>query len=325
MNENARYVRLGAFVLAAAAMLVAGVGILGSGLFKREPVLAETYFDESVQGLAEGSPVKARGVTVGRVEEIGFAFVTYGFNLGHASQEKMVRVVLSLDDRRMPMSPERFQRLIADGMRIRVAMAGITGGAYLEIDMVDPARFPVASVPWTPVHLHIPSCPSTGRQLLDSVDKLLTQLEAAQLDKVGGDLRTLLTSLTRSIDGELTPALRELRGTVTKLPGTQDRLDRLLESIDRLAAQALQALDRDVHPAVEALTGAVKEAGPVVRDAGRVVRRADLLLAGRTETLSEILDNLRAATDELRQLSGQLRRNPGGVLLADPPPQREEK
>ncbi len=326
MDENARYVRLGLFVLLAAGMLLAGIGILGSGLFAPERTLAETYLDESVQGLAEGLPVKARGVTVGRIEEIGFAFMKYGNTRDPVRKyDELIRIVVSLDNSRLAITAERLQRFIEEGMRIRLAMAGLTGVAYLEIDMADPARYPFKTLPWEPEHLYIPSRPSTSRQFLDSLDTLMTQLEAAQLDKVGGDLRVLMASLTRTVNEDLAPALKELKGVAAGVPGTQARIDALVASIDRLVAQVGTALDRDVRPAVASVSEAAKEATPVLRDASRVVRRADLLLAGKRETLAEILENLRAATDELRLLVGQLRRNPGGVILGEPPPRKEAK
>ena len=324
MNENARYVRLGLFVLLAAGMLLAGIGILGSGLFEPERTLAETYLDESVQGLSEGSAVKARGVTVGRVEEIGFAFMKYRNPTDEIRKyDELIRIVVSLDNSRLAMEPERLQRFIEEGMRIRLAMAGITGVAYLEIDMADPARYPVKTLPWTPEHLHIPSRPSTSRQFLDSLDTLMTQLEAAQLGKVGSDLRTLMAALTRTVNEDLAPALKELKGVAARVPETQARINAVVASIDRLVVQVEKMLDRDVRPAATGIAEAAKEATPVLRDAGRVVRRADLLLAGKREALAEILENLRAATEELRLLVNQVRRNPGGVILGEPPPRKE--
>ena len=67
MSAEARYFRVGLFVLVGVALIGSCTVILGGrGLFK-DPILLETYFDESVQGLEVGSPVKLRGVQLGTV------------------------------------------------------------------------------------------------------------------------------------------------------------------------------------------------------------------------------------------------------------------
>ena len=43
----------------------------------KEAALVETYIEESVQGLDIGSPMKFRGVLVGKVEEITLTSAVY--------------------------------------------------------------------------------------------------------------------------------------------------------------------------------------------------------------------------------------------------------
>src|SRR5439155_344728 len=65
--------KLGLFVLLAVVALLGALFWLGARRFHRESFAAVSYFDESVQGLDVGSPVKFRGVTVGTVAEITIA------------------------------------------------------------------------------------------------------------------------------------------------------------------------------------------------------------------------------------------------------------
>jgi paraquat-inducible protein B len=64
---------VGLFVLIGIVLIGAGTVILGGQDLFAEPVLMETVFNESVQGLEVGSAVKFRGVQLGSVSEIGFA------------------------------------------------------------------------------------------------------------------------------------------------------------------------------------------------------------------------------------------------------------
>src|SRR5205807_5729109 len=65
--------KLGLFVLLAVGTMLGALFWLGARRFRRESFRAVSYFDESVQGLDVGSPVKFRGVTVGTVADITIA------------------------------------------------------------------------------------------------------------------------------------------------------------------------------------------------------------------------------------------------------------
>ncbi len=70
MDEKRHYFRLGVFVVAAAVLVFIGLLVLAGPGFFQKKVTVETYFSESVSGLEVGSPVKFRGVPIGRVSQI---------------------------------------------------------------------------------------------------------------------------------------------------------------------------------------------------------------------------------------------------------------
>ncbi|HWO09338.1 MAG TPA: MlaD family protein, partial [Polyangiaceae bacterium] len=71
MATGTNHYKLGLFVLLGMAVALAFVITLGARNWNAATVRYVSYFDESVQGLEVGSPVKFRGVTVGRVAIIG--------------------------------------------------------------------------------------------------------------------------------------------------------------------------------------------------------------------------------------------------------------
>jgi len=95
VNE-ARYFRVGLFVLGGIVLAVATILIVGGGRLFARPVLMETVFDESVQGLDVGAPVKLRGVKLGSVSWIGFVGDKYVVTSGDAT---------ALEPRRRPGQP----------------------------------------------------------------------------------------------------------------------------------------------------------------------------------------------------------------------------
>jgi paraquat-inducible protein B len=62
---------VGAFVLGALALIVAGVLFFGAGGFAKARIPLVSFFHGSVAGLRVGAPVTFRGVRVGEVKSIG--------------------------------------------------------------------------------------------------------------------------------------------------------------------------------------------------------------------------------------------------------------
>src|SRR5262249_57932091 len=65
--------KLGLFIVVTVAMGIAALFWLAQGRFRRDTFSAVAYFNESVQGLEVGSPLKFRGVPTGVVSDITIA------------------------------------------------------------------------------------------------------------------------------------------------------------------------------------------------------------------------------------------------------------
>ncbi|MEE8143619.1 MAG: MlaD family protein, partial [Planctomycetota bacterium] len=70
MSKKSNPAMIGIFVLGALVLGVAGIIILGGGLFFAEEIIWAVYFDSSLKGLEVGAPMSFRGVPVGSVKEI---------------------------------------------------------------------------------------------------------------------------------------------------------------------------------------------------------------------------------------------------------------
>ena len=115
--------------------------------------LFESYFSESVQGLEVGAAVKYRGVTIGRVTDIGLVSAEYRRGAADVDVEattyRLVFVRFVVDTAKIGKMPDT-AAAVARGLRTRLPSQGITGLSYLELDFVDPARYPALAVPWQP-------------------------------------------------------------------------------------------------------------------------------------------------------------------------------
>jgi paraquat-inducible protein B len=335
MNPDQRlWVRVGAMVLGGIATIAGLTVWIGADVFRQRGQVFETYFSESVQGLDPGAAVRFRGVQLGRVTEVQLAFVDYRDALRAMPMEdaraRLVVVRFDVAPGRLDAERQgRVQDAVGSGLRVRMASQGVTGVSYLELDFVDPRRYPVPSLPWTPRSPFVPSVPSTLTQFQSGAEALLAQLRDADLP---GLLR------------EATAALSAIREQLTAGEGYAALV---------AASDAMRSLDATLRAVSPAATGALAEAqaaaaavrglaqGPVVAEAQAAAtslraglarlpatlgaaeaaaRRLDALGADATRDLPPLLRDLRIAADNLRAVTEQLRQYPSQLLLGAPPP-----
>ena len=72
MSAKAHYFKIGVFTVGGILLAVVAIIVFGAGTLFETKLPVETYFDETVQGLSIGAPLRYRGVTIGSVEHIGF-------------------------------------------------------------------------------------------------------------------------------------------------------------------------------------------------------------------------------------------------------------
>ncbi|MCL5281071.1 MAG: MlaD family protein [Planctomycetes bacterium] len=254
MDVKPHYFRIGLFVLAAVILIVVVIVLFGVGLFAQNTLRVESYFAESITGLSVGSPVEFRGVRIGQVEEIGFVGDTYPLDLNTLSgirYSSWVRVVSGI---LRSKSPERdtlgiealLERMVARGLRARVSSNLLTQQAFLELNLLDPNRFPVEKIAWVPKYTVIPSAPSEFTTLKGSIDKILSQLQEINAKGLANSLEKLFTSLNTAItEANIAQLSRDAQGL---LRAGQQKLEALdVNQVNASAQQFLASLNQAVE------------------------------------------------------------------------------
>jgi phospholipid/cholesterol/gamma-HCH transport system substrate-binding protein/paraquat-inducible protein B len=206
MSDEKRYFKVGAFVLTGALLIGSCTVILGGGDYFAEKVVIETYFDESVQGLEVGSPVKLRGVRLGSVSSIGFVQDAYTFPTEEQALKYGSKVLVLMD-----LTPQdenedegarryRLQEMIANGLRLRLTSIGITGTSFIEADYLDTERFPLMDIMWRPENYYIPSAPSTIATISTAAERIFARLEDTEIEKLVRNLDKFVVNLNSSVD-----------------------------------------------------------------------------------------------------------------------------
>jgi len=312
--------KLGLFVLLGAVMILGTAGVLGSRGMRKETGRYVSYFDESVQGLEVGSPIKFRGVTIGTVGKIDVApdhrLVEVESELGKAELSRLgLDVVADLVETGAP------KKLVqAIDLRIQLASSGLSGVKFLQLDFFTVADHPRPKLSFRVPRNYIPATSSTMKDLEDSlvrtmnslpkitlqvtrvlgrIDKLVAEVADSRLaeDVIAtlASTRRLVAEAQRKL-AQLDPArlsaatertLQSFRGTAARLDGILARADGdkgLLQSVLR----ASNAFGDTAHTA-EGLGGQLEDtlrsvgeaAKSIHKLAGALEKEPDMLVKGR--------------------------------------------
>lgn len=343
MSARANYFKIGLFVITGTVIAVAAVIILGVGAIFQQEILVESYFEDSVQGLDVGSPVKFRGVQIGKVDKIGLASLEYETDRRYV----LIRMALSSDVflvKNAGDAGEGLEGLIRDGLRVRLNFQGVTGTAYIEADYLDPERYPRLEFEWDPEYPYIPSAPSIITRLTDSLDQLMRNfeglsssiqeslvvatrvLEEANVARIGEDAGMLLQEM-RATNQEIKNLVLEIDAeTLTSEAGATLRETRRLVNdmrpkLDELLRTSLGAVEK-----INRVAGELEESGDLSASLARLQRasrRLDNLLAGQEVEIETIIRNFRVLSENFREVSEELEKSPRKFLFGGPPPRTQ--
>ena len=327
MSKQANYFKIGLFIVIGVGLVLAGIVILSTATLFEDTVTVETYFAESVQGLSEGSPVKFRGVQIGQVERIMFTYNKYSSGVPLAERKPYVLVEFSVAPEGLggvqgESGARVLEQMVDKGLRVSLGYQGLTGLAYLELDLVsNPDQYPRLDIDWRTPKYYIPSRPSTIAQVSESMQSIMTtvrDIEQVPFAEIGQSVAQLLRQLeTLEDDAELGRIRRQaiklledsghvvgkLRG-ILETEGVDDIPVDAAATVAR-ARQLMETAGRDVPGVLEDL----KKAASLLED---VAERTDKLLQDeRIEAslndASAAAEDLGEATDELPETATELR------------------
>lgn len=330
---NPAYLRVGLMIVGSLVLAVGLVLFLGRNRVS-DGLEFESYFSESVQGLDVGSPVKLRGVQLGQVTAILLASAAYR-EVGNIQDPAHRQVVVryAVDPRRLGSRDPDVEGAVKAGLRARLAAQGITGLAYVELDFVDPARFPPQRIDWKPQRPVIPTMPSTISQIQDAAQALATKLQ--NVDLVG--MANAIESLASEARGQLTHG--DLRNALRDAAAAMEAVKTGVEAADigalsgelRATLAAVRELaggpqSRELVAATtktaERLSEAAARLPALIATLESTVKRANNGTADLQAQLTPILRDVRAVASNLRDTTDTLRRYPSSVLLGSPPPRQ---
>ena len=315
---------IGAFVIGAVALIVIAILLLGSGRLFRQTRDFVLYFDNSVNGLRVGAPVKFKGVEVGSVKDIRL-------QLEKGAEVNKIPVIIEIDLEKLTLrgatpeiavDREAFHKAVVEGFRGQLAMESlVTGVLYVALDFF----------PGTPINFvqqenvnnkypEIPTLPTSLELAKGAVERILNKLEEV-------DFKRLIDSLTKTSDGvgqlvkvnsptvksilqSVDQAMPQLRGAI---------LD--FRTLTATANKNVTNVSADLHQTLTAAHSAIEQIAATMKEAETTIISVRTTIDPNSPTFYELTKSLRevsGAASSIRLLADSLDRNPQAVILGKP-------
>ena len=315
---------IGAFVIGAVALIVIAILLLGSGRLFRQTRDFVLYFDNSVNGLRVGAPVKFKGVEVGTVKDIRL-------QLEKGAEVNKIPVIIEIDLEKLTLrgatpqiavDREAFHKAVVDGFRGQLEMESlVTGLLYVALDFF----------PGTPINFvqqdnvnnkypEIPTLPTSLEQAKGAVDRILNKLEEI-------DFKRLIDSLTKTSD-EVGQLVRVNSPTVKSILQSVDQAMPQLRgaildfrTLTATANNNVTNVSADLHQTLTAAHSAIEQIAVTMKEAETTIISVRATVDPNSPTFYELTKSLRevsGAASSIRLLADSLDRNPQAIILGNP-------
>jgi paraquat-inducible protein B len=306
MGSRINPTTIGAFVVSAIVLVIAGVFLFGGGKFFQERLPYVLFFESSVEGLNVGAPVIFRGVQVGQVTDISAIADPQTFDIRIKVKIEIVRGSVKVDDKshRFEDPHQAMEGLIRKGARATLRMQSfVTGVLYVALDFFP--NTPIRLLALDPTLPELPTIPSDMDQLKSSVQQAMADLRKLPLETILTEVLAVLKRVNSLLDApEIKQTMVALREVMTdtrqlvanadnqigslgpKLGGTAEVASKALETM-RVTLLDAQKLVRDVDVQVAPLAGGAKETLTSAKDALTAARSALVQAQKSLATLTE--------------------------------------
>jgi paraquat-inducible protein B len=325
MSIRANPTAIGLFMIGGITLTVIGVATLASNSWFDKQTTFISYFDESVNGLEVGAPVKFQGVPVGRVTNLHIQIelsdktfqVPVQYEIDLTRLTSVAGTYVDLDDAAV------LRQQIGDGLRAQLQMESIvTGQLYIELAYRQQAAAAVLEPRPTP-YPEIPTTPSMlaafGTQAGSMVGDVLTilfrvneMLEEVNMQELNRSVVASAQAVERLAES---PALRL---AFEEVPVMSARMNSTMVEVQRLA----EGLSGMIEPLQLQLAGTSEEAILTLQTMRLALDETRGLLStdsGVGYQMEGAMSSLTSAADALRSLVLSLERNPDMLIRGRQP------
>lgn len=305
METRANHLWVGAVtlvLLAALAAFIVWIARLGQGAQDEFDI----FYNQSVDGLANGSQVSFAGVPVGQVTEIALAKGNPEFVRVRIKVKEEVPILVGTQAT-IQASFTGVSTILLDGARkdnppITCETTACPEGR----PVIPPGRGGFGEI--------VANAPLLLERLATLTEQLNTILGPENQEELAGILKNTnrLTGGLADATPELTANLKEFRTTMTEFNQTLDAYEKLAQTTDGLMSREGEPLARELRETMKSANAALASLSATLEDTRPAARQL------RTSTLPNAeatLEDLRATSRALRSITEKLESEGAGALV----------
>lgn len=327
---------VGLFMLIGILIAVAAITWLGMSHYFEAGKLYSAYFDESVQGLDKDSPVKYRGVPVGRVVSIGVA-----------PDSTLIEVDMKIQ------SGFELDKHIND-IVAQLTSVSITGIVFVGLDRKGPgyvSRSPKLS--FKSKYPVIDTEPSDLQKYMEGLEDVLKQLKSMDVEGISTRVKTTLDLLEKTIENakikEISDSIRSSLSKVEQILDLKkwyailDTMESAGSSINQLSENADQTVgqigqmvtrldeivgqnEKGISDAIKDFQNAMKNADTLMANGSELINKSGSSISILVSHLLATEQNLQSATENLNRFIEIIANQPSQLIFSEPPaPRKIEK
>jgi paraquat-inducible protein B len=195
MSQKANTSLIGAFVIGGFVLAITAIMLFGAERFDTRRTQLVLYFEDSINGLDIGSPVKFKGVTIGKVSQVLIRAP------GQKEGDNAVPVIVELNNKLLERrgvidqlsNKEEVGAAVKKGLRAKLQqLSFITGLLYVELDFYPDAPMKAHDGAKDNGMIEIPTAPSQIGTLVRAVQNTLEKLARIDYSAIGERVNSIL-------------------------------------------------------------------------------------------------------------------------------------
>lgn len=319
---------IGAFVTAMLGLIVAMIMYFGTAHFLNQSTQFILFFDQSVNGLNVGSPVKFRGVPVGEVKRIMIRAE------GQRADSTAIPVIIQINRSRLEndlgvssgaFDPKSIQDSLDRGLVAQLNLESfITGQLFVEFSF-EPNRAldTIRHLETTSAIIEIPTLNSSLDQITADVAQIIADLSALDLEELNRNINGLLLSATQTLDGidsaGISDSITSASNQITALVASGEFRESLasMRGAFKEVRDTAESFNLSDGPLVSTIENWTVQITETLKSIDQLSTDASTLLKPQSDLRYEfesMLRELGRAASAVRLLSEYLERNPNALL-----------
>ena len=293
MSKQANKTMIGAFVVSALILTIAGIIIFGSGKIFKKTVKYVLYFEDSINGLNKGSAVVWRGVKIGSVIDITLQADATDLSINIPVvieiEPDIIKIIKGNDANN---AEKPIARMIKKGLKAQLQMQSFVTG-MLMIDMDFRPDAPIKLVGTNHEYPEIPTVPSPMYSLTKQLSKF--------------PFEEMLKKLQSTITG------------IEKIATSPDILNSIQSASQTIkdAQKVIKRVDSQVDVLADSFREAATATTEAVKQAQKTLVTTEKVLGKNSEVIKQVNETLRdlsSAANSISDLADYIERHPESLL-----------